>query len=341
MARAQKSNTPRQAQRAARLAEKEYEAVYGKPDDDGNDKPEAPAAETPAPEQEETPTPAEVVELPTAEEPPKEEPKPEVDWEQKYRTLDGKYNAEVPRLQSQNNELNSRLSDLEQRLQNAESQIPSPEEKKEMNKLLQDEEIEDYGEDMIDVVKRAAREAMMPELNALREENESLRSQLGQVEGSVAASTQDKMFNALAQAVPNWSEINRDRGFLDWLAQPDVYSGVTRQELLTKAFDSGDAPRVILFFKGFIDEQTPKQEAPAAQPEAPQGTKLDTLVAPSRPKGNTDTGGAQQSELIWTQASIAAFYADVQKGKFKNREKERASLERDIFAAMKEGRIVG
>ena len=42
-------------------------------------------------------------------------------WEQKYKTLQGMYNAEVPRLTAQNRELSSRVSQMEELLSNMSS----------------------------------------------------------------------------------------------------------------------------------------------------------------------------------------------------------------------------
>lgn len=332
-----KSSTPKQLQKSARAAAKEYEEVYGKPETD-----KVPPVEEAAPAGEQAPAPAPtVVELAPAT----PDPAKPVDWEQKYRTLDGKYTAEVPRLQRENSQLMAQASAMEERLKALEA-APAPDEPaptiKDIEKLLKQEEIDDYGEDMISVVKRAARDEIAPELKKLREENEKLRGNLGHVEEVITTTNKNTLFTDMDKAVPTWREINTDAKFLDWLGQPDVYSGITRQELLTKAFEAQNATQVAKFFKGYLQEQTPVTPGTTeTQVVAPAGeTNLDTLVAPGRPKGSTDTSGAR-SEFIWSEATINDFYRDVQKGLFKDREPEKVKLERDIFSAMKEGRVIG
>ena len=56
----------------------------------------------------------------------------------------------------------------------------------------------------------------------------------------------------------------------------------------------------------------------------------------SRNNGAKPSGQAR----TYTQEDIKNFYVDVRKGKFKGRDDERGRIERDIFAAQQEGRIV-
>jgi tetratricopeptide (TPR) repeat protein len=48
-------------------------------------------------------------------------------------------------------------------------------------KLITAEDEEKYGAELIDLAKRAAKEAMAAELNMLKQENASLKSQIGQI----------------------------------------------------------------------------------------------------------------------------------------------------------------
>ena len=48
----------------------------------------------------------------------------------------------------------------------------------------------------------------------------------------------------------------------------------------------------------------------------------------------------RDSAKTYSPKDIEKFFTDVRKGKYKGREDERARMERDIFAAQQEGRIV-
>jgi hypothetical protein len=61
-------------------------------------------------------------------------------------------------------------------------------------------------------------------------------------------------------------------------------------------------------------------------------------VAPGRSRSSPPAGQNQQT---YTTADISKFYDDVRKGVFKGRDEEKNRLERDIFSAQQEGRILG
>lgn len=266
------------------------------------------------------------------------EPEPgSIAWEQKYRTLQGKYDAEMPRVATENAALLTQVGDLQSILANFQQGAAAPIEIPAGNALLNAEEISEYGEDLIDVVKRAAREELNPEIARLTAENESLKTTLGTVGQAAQNSAGNNLYSNLDAGCPDWKVVNKHPAFLDWLAIQDVYSGTTRQQLLSSAFAAKDAARVLALFNGFKREQT----VTAARTE--QGEvidPLDTLVAPGQPSA-TGAAGAKPQGLIWTQADIANFYKTVNTGGFKGREKEKLAYERDIIAAGQTGRIIG
>jgi hypothetical protein len=65
---------------------------------------------------------------------------------------------------------------------------------------------------------------------------------------------------------------------------------------------------------------------------------LERQVSPGKPRsGSTPTGS---SAKVYSPDDIKKFFEDVRKGKYKGREAERDRLERDIFAAQRDNRIV-
>jgi len=265
-------------------------------------------------------------------------------WEQKYKTLQGKYDAEVPRLniavrdlQAQNKTLSEAIASLKQ---------PEPDPKpaaSESPKLIKDEEISEYGADLINVMRRAAREEFGGELDQLKTENAQLKDQLGGVSSSAATIAQEQVYTTLDTQVPTWKELNGDAGFLAWLGENDVYAGTSRHILLQQAFAENDAARVVNFFKGYQNEHAAlnpqANEAPAAAAERKPAVDMSEIAAPGKPRAG---GGVstQDGKRIWRQADITAFYADVRRGKYKHDPAKKASLEADIIAAGPEGRIV-
>src|SRR6516165_3788512 len=97
------------------------------------------------------------------------------------------------------------------------------------------------------MTQRAAVEALAPELNALRFENQNLRAM-------AARSQRAEIERALDAQVPNWRDVYQNPAFSQWLSSPDDYSGATRSQLLRNAVANGDAHRVVQFYRGFQQE---------------------------------------------------------------------------------------
>ena len=275
-----------------------------------------------------------------------QEPKPEttVDWEAKYKVLQGKYDAEVPRLSQRVRELSHDLQNTQNVLASVGSKEKKQEEPKKGPKFLTSEEVEDYGPEFIDVVRRVAKEEYEDTISQLRDENKRLRQQLGSVSQFVENSQEDVVYATLDREVKDWQTLNNDEGFLAWLREIDPYVGIARGELLRRAYERKDAPRVVAFFKGYLNENAvvePTSEGKApTRPETVVGDKLDleTLAAPGKPKSGGTTG-APKEKRIWTSPEIRKFYDDVQRGVYRDNEKERRRIEQDIFRAQSEDRI--
>ena len=143
--------------------------------------------------------------------------------------------------------------------------------------LVTPEEVADFGEDLLNVVGKRAREEYAPEF-------EQLAARLKQLEGRVEGTTtviqrsqQQEMYDTLAGEVTNWRDINRSDDFKTWLQHPDMLSGRRRHDLLMEAFSRHETPRVVAFFKGFLTEATgtpPTSASPgsSAPPLVPTGT---------------------------------------------------------------------
>jgi hypothetical protein len=66
---------------------------------------------------------------------------------------------------------------------------------------------------------------------------------------------------------------------------------------------------------------------------------LERQIAPGRSRG-TGSAAAGQTAKTYTPEDIKKFFNDVRSGKYRGRETERDRIERDIFAAQRDGRIM-
>jgi hypothetical protein len=217
--------------------------------------------------------------------------------------------------------------------------------------FLTEEEVNDYGAEFLDVVGKKAREATSSQVQALQNEIQGLKQQLGYVGGSIAQNARESMFATLDQYVPAWRDINNDPRFLQWLALPDPYSGAIKHNLLKAAWERNDTPRAAAFFQGFLAEEA-AVDPPRGQPNgsmspqnAPDGSygringrvPLESFAAPGRAKSAAELPA--EKPLI-TRSQISAFYADCAAGRYNGREADRSQREREIFAAQADGRII-
>jgi hypothetical protein len=176
-----------------------------------------------------------------------------------------------------------------------------------MHSQLTEQDFDNYGPELIDMTRRAAVEALSPELQRLHAENQQLRH-LQQRQQHV------EIERALDRALPDWRAIYADPRFSQWLSMPDEYSGTVRSRLMQNAVANGDAHRVVAFYKGF-------QYAPAG-PTRQQARSRSSA-----------TGGRP----IYTRQQIADLYERRRKGGIDDA--RWAPIEADIIAAAREGRV--
>jgi len=286
--------------------------------------------------------------------------------EHRFKVLQGKYNAEVPRLHKQTQEQERSIRALQDQLTATQtllaslSQPPAPAQVHQDPRLVTDKEVTEFGADLIDVIRRTALETVAPKMRTLEEQFRPVAHAVQQMAPQVQHTAQEsqqtaselaheKFYNGLDSAVTNWEQINTSPEFQTWLEQVDPYAGAQRGAMLAAAYKVHDLPRVVAFFTGFMKEHAAVaptgQQAPAAptgqtQQRTPQVT-LESLAAPGTGVGGPATGGApnEPGQRVYTRPEIAAFYADVQKGLYRSRVAEKEAIEKDIFMAGKTGRI--
>lgn len=320
-------------------AEAEAERIQGEiavPDD-----PENPQAPAPV----EDPAPAPQVPAPDA---PPETPPPaesEATWEARYKTLQGMFKAEVPRLRSEVARLTDELSTASRKLaQRVEPPAPAPQAPA---TPPSSKDTEDFGGDLVEMVRRqavdAARAEFGSEITRLTDLNKDLEAKLNGVADVQVASAQDRYMDDLGKKVPDYQAINDDPLFLAWLDQEDVLSGVKRQEFFSRAYRGLDVDRtakLMLAFKDSLRTEpvvTPTPVEPA--PSTPTPTeRLERQVQPVPTKANNPPA-VPTTGKVYSMTEIETFYREVTQGVYRGREAEQARIEADIDAAVLEGRL--
>lgn len=263
----------------------------------------------------------------------------EATMEQRYRTLQGMYNADIGKLRIENRQFAERVASLEQLLASI-SAAPTAFTQSTSTKLVTDEDIKEYG-DSLEVMRRVSKEELatanqkIAELEQLvRQMQTSVIPRVEQVAHRQNVSTEQLFWSELSAMVPDWKAINADTQWQAWLLEVDPLTGSTRQHYLEDAQRNLDAARVANFFtawKGSVGSST------AQSPRAAVAAELDKQVSPGRSRSSGAPSDNQPKR--YTPQDIAKFYDDVRKGLYRDRQSERDRIERDIFRAQSENRI--
>jgi hypothetical protein len=263
-------------------------------------------------------------------------------FEHKYKTLQGMFNSE----KRANEELLARINSLEgmlAKVQEPREAAAEPEQKPTPDAHVSKEEYEEYGSDLIDVMKRAAREAVQEEMSTLRQENQQLKQVIGGVGQRQEMSDRERFLAQLTTRVSEWKMLNNDPGFNNWLAEEDVYAGEPRKALLLKAFNVNDVERVARFFTGYLNETAAVQQAttePTPKPNGKGKVKLESLAAPGVGGSGSADNTSKGADRMWKASDIRAFYEAARKQQFAGRDDEYRRIEQQIQTAMQQGRVL-
>jgi hypothetical protein len=287
--------------------------------------------EEPAPQQAQPAEPTQNIE-PVAPQPevkpekPIEPEVPEETWQQKYKTLKGMYDAEVPRLHSDVRELRSQMDKFQKA---AEAPKPEPKPVK-SEKLVTDADVQAFGEDLIEVQRKVAREVASEfrgELDAMKAENEKLREQLTTTGTQVSeASFEQRLY----RMVPDFQAVNADDRWIGWLNEVDPLLRAPRKSVAQDAFNRGDAEAVahyIGMFKASV--------APAEQP-SDKAAELEKQIQPNRSASNAPVS---QQAKTYTDSQIQKMFQKSVEMSSRGQREEAMKLEAEIDAAYRENRV--
>lgn len=269
-------------------------------------------------------------------------------WEQRYKSYKGHFDAELRRMteavrdaesraaqrEAEVRQLNERLQALESAQQTQQEQSSEP--------LVTSQDEEAFGEDLVDLQRRVARQVLDENNAQWREREQQLLDQINQLSGKmdnvqqrVHQTDEERFYAQLGERVSNWQQVNQDPQFLSWLEQVDPMYGKPRQALLDDAAQHLDVDRVAAVFEAYQGRQQAQQQEQKRQQTQ---SELERQTAPNRAKAQ-DSGASQASgnQKVWSQQEIQKFYDDVIHGRVSG--EEQARVEGEINAAVSEGRV--
>lgn len=197
---------------------------------------------------------------------------PEETWRSKFVTLQGKYDAEVPRLHESMRQMREQL--LAMQSDKHDVAPPAPQQSGVNRKALEEYDAE-FGK-LVDVIEQQ------------REQIKKMEAYLSQV-WQAQAMTEDQIFQRdLRAAIPDFDQINSLPEFVSWLAENDGFSRRTRKENGEAALAARDVQTVAAIISQFKSQYAGKKKAadrpanivPESRQTAPDAA-MQTGQAPS------------------------------------------------------------
>ena len=155
----------------------------------------------------------------------------EAEFEQKYKTLRGKYDAEVPRLHSQVKDLTAKLTNLTESLSAKPKEPTKPKEKV---SYVTDEDRAEFGEELIEVQRRVAKEVSQDYEERLEQQNEVIEQLQKQLKQTGTQVGEMSFSQRLSQIVPDFAEIDNDERWVAWLNEHDPMRLIVQRIPLTR-----------------------------------------------------------------------------------------------------------
>ncbi len=205
-------------------------------------------------------------------------------FEQKFKVLQGKYDAEVPRLHQQLDQMrkqNEQLASIIQSQSSTRNGDDGTKDVKPENAVgATPDEVEDYGQDFIDFVRRVAREEVMAKAKDLEGYMRNVDARVNSVGETVQLSAKEKFVAKLTEAVPDWEKWNVDQGFLNWLESADETTGYIRRPAFNEAASKYNVDRIIRMFNAYKESVGVSTARKAESQKSQKQRELERQVTP-------------------------------------------------------------
>lgn len=260
----------------------------------------------------------------------------------RYESLRGKYNEDTRQLRGQLEELNRHVQQLAQQQQ---KQQPEPT----AEPATTEADMEEFGAEMIDVIRRIAGEAARNAAQQVRDDVEARLATLSESTsslGSATAQTRYEVFlDKLTARVPYWQQLNTDPGFLAWLDGKEPLQMGTRRRSLTEANESHDLDTVAQFFETYNRltngaSTPPNGHGPAAPANGAPPSDISRMDAPVTAQGGPPVPASTGQPPVIRESEYKAWVE--RRRRFPNSKppEEWQREEREFYAAAADGRMI-
>jgi hypothetical protein len=252
----------------------------------------------------------------------------EATYERRYKHLQGKYNAEVPRMAKQLKELEQHLQEL-QAARETVKETAAPSKIDEVIARLKEGYPEDFVEDIDTLLRYRSEEVAQRVVQPVQSYQQA-------TEEAQHDRALENHINTLNQKSPVWEKVwhvaeelgnglePSDPRVAEFLTRPDPSGLYTNYQLLVEYDKAWDADRFATLCNMY--EQQPAQR---------RNPSREAMLAPSR--SNNQPSSTNQEKRIWTMHEFEQMQRDERAGKLD--EQTAAALWQDATAALQEGRF--
>jgi len=243
-------------------------------------------------------------------------------WKKRFINYKASTDTTVHGLRLENLNLKERLNSVMQRMTQFEKMLTEKQENKDpFEGQFSEEEVGVFGQDGLDIVKKAVKTIEEKRIKPLEEKlKQSENQRQKDLEAQLVAERQkeyDVFLGRLESLSRNYKQLNSDQRFVAWLNEPDPGDMYTRKYYLQKAEAARDAVRVADFFNRY----TQSSKAPS---------NLDRHITPIGTGSGVEIPGKPGNKSNIDMNFINKFYDDSARGRYKDNPAEAQKIEAQI-----------
>lgn len=239
----------------------------------------------------------------------------------------------MPRLHASLKERDALLQQMSDRLAALEKK---PDEPKKPTALVTEKDVEDFGSDLVEMTRRAAREVFSSEsqtlLSALDARFADLQQRLGNMQAQVVETATLTFWDKVTNLVPDWAAVDADPAWVEFLDTRVPGTRTTRRQLAADAISAGEPEPIkelVDLWRGAQTPPPPKEDPAKQQKQA----ELQRQVTPSTAKSSV----TPQAPKLWTAQEYEYLFS--QKAAQSMKPDELAAQQAEAQQAVLDGRI--
>jgi hypothetical protein len=249
--------------------------------------------------------------------------------EQRYRSLQGMFTSQAEQIRQ--------LHDI---IASMHAAPPAPAQQD--TPLVGKADEEAFGPELLDVARRIAQQELREQAKKYEQRMAQLEQRYDGVQKDTAATRYEAFLGKLADQVEqttghSFDAVNKDPAFEQW-----IKASPSRFRLFQDSIQAMDTEGALTFFDLYATQHLSKPEMgerhsrdPLTATPSPVDPRLARQVAPGKSKSTPSPAQQDGAKRQWTRSGIADFYQKMKQYPADTA----AALERDIFAAQKEGRV--